>query len=90
MNSIREVAKQAGVSAATVSRAFNTPELISPATHRHVLETAERLNYRPLRTKIRIESRKLSASQAETFIGFQFFSKAPGDLLQANSFYAPI
>jgi len=90
MNSIREVAKQAGVSAATVSRAFNAPELISPATHKHVLETANRLNYRPLRTKTRKETRTLSPSQVETFIGFQFFSKTAGDLLQANSFYAPI
>ena len=86
VNSIREVAKQAGVSAATVSRVFNTPELISATTHKRVLEAANRLGYRPLRTR----SRHISTPVTETFIGFQFFSASSGDLLQANAFYSPI
>jgi len=91
MNSIREVAKQAGVSAATVSRAFNTPELISETTHKRVLEAADRLDYRPLRARVRKAGPAAqAAAPAETFIGFQFFSASPGDLLQANAFYAPI
>ena len=92
MNSIREVAKQAGVSTATVSRAFNTPELISAHTHKRVLEAADRLNYRPLRARGR-RADPASAAPAETsqaFIGFQFFGANAADLPQANPFYAPL
>ena len=91
MNSIREVAKKAGVSTATVSRAFNTPELISEQTHKRVLEAADLLNYRPLR----VRGRKASPASfvlpaAESFIGFQFFGASAADPLQANAFYAPV
>ena len=92
MNSIREVAKQAGVSTATVSRAFNTPELISALTHKRVLEAADRLNYRPLRARQRAAAAPMKniAVVDEAFIGFQFFGASPSDLPQANAFYAPL
>jgi DNA-binding LacI/PurR family transcriptional regulator len=92
MHSIREVAKQAGVSTATVSRAFNTPELISKLTRTRVLETADRLNYRPLRARAASTAPGLRAEGAatEAFIGFQFFGATSEDLLPANAFYAPI
>ena len=91
MNSIREVAKQAGVSTATVSRAFNTPDLISEQTHKRVLEAADLLNYRPLRMKSRkAVPEAFSSSVGESFIGFQFFSASALDPLQANAFYAPV
>jgi len=91
MNSIREVAKQASVSTATVSRAFNTPELISALTHKRVLEAADRLNYRPLRARQRSATpAEAAASTDEAFIGFQFFGASPTDLPQANAFYAPL
>ena len=93
MNSIREVAKQAGVSTATVSRAFNTPNLISAPTHKRVLEAADRLNYRPLRARVRrgeTTPKMPTLPLAEAFIGFQFFGAIPDDLLQANPFYAPL
>ena len=91
MHSIREVAKQAGVSTATVSRAFNTPELISAHTHKRVLEAADLLGYRPLRVRGRkvVESGAASAV-GESFIGFQFFGASAADPLQANAFYAPV
>jgi DNA-binding LacI/PurR family transcriptional regulator len=46
---IREVARAAQVSVSTVSRAFTTPELVRQDTRRRVIETAERLGYRPNR-----------------------------------------
>lgn len=43
----RDVAKAAGVSVATVSRAFSDKAAVSQATRRHVLAVAERLGYSP-------------------------------------------
>lgn len=44
---IRLVAREAGVSQATVSRAFSQPELLTPATIEKVLSTAKNLGYVP-------------------------------------------
>jgi DNA-binding LacI/PurR family transcriptional regulator len=44
---IRLVAREAGVSLATVSRAFSQPDLLTPATVEKVRSTAERLGYVP-------------------------------------------
>lgn len=44
---VRLVAREAGVSQATVSRAFSQPELLAPATVERVLSTAKRLGYVP-------------------------------------------
>ena len=91
MNSIREVAKQAGVSTATVSRAFNTPELITKQTQQRVMEAADRLDYRPLRARPRrIPEAPARKPLEEAFIGFQFFGANAQDLLAANAFYAPL
>jgi len=52
-----DVAREAGVSPMTVSRALHRPEKVAPSTRIKVLEVCERLNYRPnasarsLRTK---------------------------------------
>src|SRR5688500_7349629 len=46
---IRAVAALAGVSASTVSRTLNNPELVNAETRRRVLECAERLGYQPNR-----------------------------------------
>ncbi|MDD0816648.1 LacI family DNA-binding transcriptional regulator [Curvibacter sp. HBC28] len=45
--SIQDVARAAGVSVATVSRAFNQPEQVAPDTRRHIEQTAQTLGYLP-------------------------------------------
>ncbi|XAH24912.1 LacI family DNA-binding transcriptional regulator [Xylophilus sp. GW821-FHT01B05] len=45
--SIQQVAQQAGVSVATVSRVFNLPDKVSPATRERVTEVALALGYLP-------------------------------------------
>ncbi len=44
---IRDVARKANVSVATVSRVYNSPETVRPETIEKVLETAQSLNYNP-------------------------------------------
>lgn len=44
---IKQVAKEAGVSVATVSRVLNEEDKVSPGTKRHVLEVIERMGYTP-------------------------------------------
>lgn len=45
--SIREVAKEAGVSISTVSKALNDVDVVTPLTKQKVLAAAEKLNYVP-------------------------------------------
>jgi LacI family transcriptional regulator len=47
MANIREVAKEAGVSVATVSRVLNHPEFVSPATKEQVLSIMKELDFIP-------------------------------------------
>lgn len=47
MTNIIAVSKKAGVSIATVSRTFSTPQKVNPATRESVLKAATELNYRP-------------------------------------------
>ena len=44
---VKDVAKAAGVSVATVSRAFNLPKTVSEDARKAVLDVAKRLGYRP-------------------------------------------
>jgi LacI family transcriptional regulator len=46
---IKDVARLSGVNVSTVSRAFNSPELVSSSTRTRVIEVAEQLGYRPNR-----------------------------------------
>ena len=47
MTTIRDVAREAGVSVATVSRVFNDSRLVTPETQRTVRDVASRLDYWP-------------------------------------------
>lgn len=58
---IREVARKADVSVATVSRVLNGSDSVRPATREHVLETAQALQYTPNET-----ARSLSQKQTRT------------------------
>lgn len=75
MSNIREVAKRAGVSTATVSRVLSRPDVVAPATRSRVLQVVERLSYAPnsaaknLRT---LKSRKLLVTVPD--ISNPFFS----------------
>jgi DNA-binding LacI/PurR family transcriptional regulator len=84
--SIFEIAKEAGVSASTVSRTFNSPHLINSETRQRVLEVAQRLNYSPLRQRIAREQRTVSTS----VVDFHFFAERPEDTLQGNAFYSQV
>ncbi|WP_017625283.1 LacI family DNA-binding transcriptional regulator [Nocardiopsis chromatogenes] len=44
---VYDVAREAGVAASTVSRAFGNPRRVNAATRTHVLEVAERMGYHP-------------------------------------------
>ncbi len=45
---IKDVAREAGVCIATVSRAFNEPDCVSQETLKRVHSAAKRLNYLPM------------------------------------------
>ncbi|MGO1200740.1 MAG: LacI family DNA-binding transcriptional regulator [Dermabacteraceae bacterium] len=46
---LRDVAEQAGVSVATVSRAFRRPEMVSQEARNRILQISEQVGYRPSR-----------------------------------------
>lgn len=59
---MREVAKRAGVSPATVSRVLNRTKDISPETEKRVLDTVKRLNYYK-----NVHARRLSTGKSDLF-----------------------
>ena len=92
MPSISDVAEKAGVSTATVSRTFRSPNLLNTQTHERVMEAARSLNYQPRRSSASVEKEaaRRSSVRAADAIGFQFFSAEAHDTLFSNSFYGRI
>jgi len=58
---MQDVARRAGVSTATVSRALNNPELVSPETHRRVMAAIRELDY-----KVNLAARRLRTNRTRT------------------------
>ena len=54
MITIRDVARQAGVSVATVSRVLNNSTLVSADTREAVMKAVSELDYRPRRWQLRL------------------------------------
>ena len=92
MSSINDVAKEAGVSTATVSRTFSTPDLLNHQTRRRVIEAAQRLNYSPRRIqpeKALKRSGPTAGVGMPDALGFLFFGNEL-DGSSINEFYAPM
>lgn len=69
---IKDVAREAGVSIATVSNALNNADVVQPKTREHVLAVAQRLNYVP-----NLNGKRLRTAQSRT-IGL-FVASMTGD-----------
>lgn len=69
---IKDVAREAGVSIATVSNALNNSDVVQPKTREHVLAVAERLRYIP-----NLNGKRLRSAQTRT-IGL-FVTSMTGD-----------
>lgn len=89
MPSIHDVAKKAGVSTATVSRTFRSPDLIAEETHGRVMEAARQLKYSPRGSRT-VKTKTKDPAVTHEAIGFQFFADRPGDAPASNAFYAPM
>ncbi len=97
MSNIRDVAKEAGVSTATVSRTFTTPHQNHTKSQRKVVEAARRLGYSPRPVPQYSAAREPTGvtdfgfrSSVPDIIGFQFFGAGSGDSISGNAFYGPI
>jgi DNA-binding LacI/PurR family transcriptional regulator len=84
MVTISDIAQEAGVSVATVSRTFTSPGRLNKTTREQVLAVADRLKYQPRR------STSHRGAPRTDFIGFQFFAFSEDDTLSANAFYAAV
>ena len=76
MATIHDVAQKAGVSVASVSRTFSSPELMNDHTRQRVLEAARILDYRPRQRRT-----PLNVNAVNMCVGFQFFAADETDNL---------
>ena len=63
---LSDVAKLAGVSIATASKAINGRDEVAPATRRRVLEAAEQISFTPNQLARGLLAGSLAAAQADT------------------------
>ena len=89
MASMQDVAQQAGVSTATVSRTYNEPHLIRPSTRQKVRAAADSLNYQP-RTIRAAEPYGKASSRLSNAIGFQLIADQHEDMPQWNASYTAV
>ena len=68
MASIRDVAKEAGVSVSTVSHVINKTRFVSDDTQSKVFAAMEKLNYTPNRLA---SSLRRKDKRTNTFLGYQ-------------------
>lgn len=90
MNLIDEIAKRAGVSTATVSRTFRSPEKLRKETAAKILHIAGQLNYSPAPRRSRRKTRSPQTGAGispNTHIGFLFFCEHPREIYTTNAFY---
>lgn len=83
---IRDVAKHAGVSVASVSYVLNNIDKITPETKKRILQSIKELDYKPS-----ITARCLSNGESKLIgIGLPITEKGdiPGDLLENNPFFS--
>ncbi|PJF39796.1 MAG: hypothetical protein CUN55_13570 [Phototrophicales bacterium] len=81
---LRDIAKEAGVSLSTVSQVLNNRPNVAPQTRQHVLKVAEELGYRP-----KVEVAHTVVPQLST-IGLLTRSTKGEEPLIANPFYSQI
>ncbi|MEU6247963.1 LacI family DNA-binding transcriptional regulator [Glycomyces sp. NPDC047010] len=84
---IEDIAKEAGVSRQTVTRAMNGMPRISEATRARVLEVSERLGYRPSRFAANLARSAKTTTVAFVVDSFRnpYYSELTADLLDAAS-----
>jgi hypothetical protein len=80
-SNIKDVARRAGVSIATVSHVINNTHFVSPEKKHRVLSAIEGLNYRPNASARSLRSQK--ASQVDIFVCELYAAKNPRLLLKA-------
>lgn len=76
MTTIRDIARRAGVSIATVSRTFSQADAVSEPTRRRILRAAHELNYRPRAAARNLRRAARGAQELRYSIGMVFFTEA--------------
>ena len=87
MRIIDKVAERAGVSVATVSRTFRSPEKLREETAARILSIATEMGYAP---KPRRPRRRTLESEKRSTIGYLFFAAHARELFTSNAFYGEI
>ena len=70
-STVQDVARVAGVSAMTVSRALNAPDKLTPETLKRVREAIEQMRYVPnaMASGLRLSRARLVAAMLPTLVG---------------------